>query len=139
MVAGSIAAICSDHQPHELDAKQAPFPAAQPGISALETLLPLTLRLVSEGDLSLTEAIALLTYKPASILQLDAGTLGIGKPADLCIYHPDLRWELKPDKLLSNGKNTPFAGWRFTGKVTHTVLGGKIVYASSGHQSENYR
>ncbi len=137
LVLGSISAICSDHQPHELDAKQAPFPAAQPGISALESLLPLTLRLVGEGNLKLIDAIALITCKPAAILQLEAGTLDIGKPADLCIYNPDLTWELKPEELVSSGKNTPFAGWRFSGKVTHTLLGGKIVYNSGDHQSEN--
>ncbi len=128
--AGIMSAICSDHQPHELDAKQAPFPATQPGISALETLLPLSLRLVVEGHLNLNEVIALLTHKPASVLQLDAGTLGVGKVADICIYHPDVVWLLRPEDLLSTGKNTPFTGWQFTGKVTYTLLAGKIVYSA---------
>ena len=46
---GTIGAICSDHQPHEPDAKERPFPETEPGISGLETLLGLTLRLVDEG------------------------------------------------------------------------------------------
>src|SRR3546814_6211402 len=33
-------ALCSDHPPHEADAKNNPFPMTEPGISALETLLP---------------------------------------------------------------------------------------------------
>jgi dihydroorotase len=44
--AGVISAICSDHQPHELEAKLTPFGESAPGISGLETLLPLTLKLV---------------------------------------------------------------------------------------------
>ncbi|MEN8129581.1 MAG: dihydroorotase [Pseudomonadota bacterium] len=121
-------AICSDHQPHELEAKRAPFPETEPGISALETLLPLTLRLVEQEDLELSEAIALVTYKPASVLQLDAGTLSIGCPADVCIYDPEFSWEFKAENLLSRGKNTPFDGWHFRGRVSHTLLDGRVVY-----------
>jgi dihydroorotase len=77
--------ICSDHQPHEADTKLAPFPDTQPGISALETLLPLTLRLVEEGVLSLPEAIRRITCNPAGILGLPVGTLAPGHRADLCI------------------------------------------------------
>jgi dihydroorotase len=128
---GSIAALCSDHQPHDIDAKQAPFPATEPGISALETLLPLTLRLVEEEVLSLPEAIARVTIGPAEVLGITAGTLGVGRPADICIYNPKQRWQLTPERILSHGKNTPFLGWRFTGRVTHTLLGGRIVYQSN--------
>ncbi len=128
---GSIIAVCSDHQPHDIDAKQAPFPATEPGISALETLLPLILRLVEERVLSLSEAIARVTIGPAGVLDIAAGTLSIGSPADICIYRPDERWSLTADKLLSHGKNTPFLDHTFTGRVTHTLLGGRIVYEAN--------
>ena len=124
----AIQAICSDHQPHELDAKQAPFPDTEPGVSALETLLPLTLHLVDEGVLELSEAVALLTYKPAATMNIEAGTLNVGSRADICIYRPDISWKLNTEQMLSRGKNTPFADWLFQGRVTHTLLGGKIVY-----------
>ena len=128
---GAISAICSDHQPHELDAKQAPFPSTEPGLSSLETLLPLTLRLVNEQVLNLSEAIALITCKPAAILRINAGTLSVGNPADICVYHPDATWELTPERIISKGKNTPFLGWTFKGQVTYTVLGGKVVYGAT--------
>ena len=125
---GVVAAICSDHQPHEPDAKLAPFCETAPGISALETLLPLTLRLVEEGALALPEAIARLTSGPAAILGIDAGHLGPGARADLCIYDPAEPWQLDIEDLRSAGKNTPFLGWDFTGRVTHTLLAGRVVY-----------
>lgn len=125
---GAVAAICSDHQPHELDAKRAPFSDTEPGISALETLLPLTLSLVREGVLELASAISRLTCDAARILGLDAGTLSVGMPADICIYDPHARWQLGAERLLSQGKNSPFLGWTFTGRVTHTLLGGRLVY-----------
>jgi dihydroorotase len=125
---GVIGAICSDHQPHEPDAKLAPFAQSEPGISALETLLPLTLKLVDEELLTLSEAIALLTHKPAGIIGADTGHLGVGATADVCLFDPAARWVLTPDQLVSRGRNTPFLGREFRGRVTHTLVGGKIVY-----------
>ncbi len=125
---GVISAICSDHQPHEPDAKLAPFAEAEPGISGLETLLPLTLRLVEEGLLTRSEAIALLTHKPANILGIDAGELGVGATADVCIFDPETRWTLSEDNMVSRGHNTPFLGWQLRGRVTHTLVGGRLVY-----------
>ncbi len=125
---GVIGAVCSDHQPHEPDAKLAPFSDSEPGISALETLLPLTLKLVDEGLLTLSEAIALLTHKPAQIIGVDVGHLGVGATADVCIFDPKQHWTLTEDKIVSRGRNTPFLGWEFRGRITHTLVGGKVVF-----------
>jgi dihydroorotase len=125
---GHIGAICSDHQPHEEDAKLAPFPATEPGVSALETLLPLTLRLVSEGVMDLSSAIARLTMGPSEILGLGAGSLGVGRPADVCVFDPDEPWVVSADSLLSHGCNTPFLGWELSGRVAWTLIAGRIVF-----------
>ena len=125
---GVIGAVCSDHQPHEPDAKLAPFAQSEPGISALETLLPLTLKLVDENILSLSQALALLTHYPADILGVDTGRLGLGTTADVCIFDPEKRWVLTEDKLVSHGHNTPFLNWDFHGRVTHTLVGGSVVF-----------
>ncbi len=125
---GTISTICSSHQPHELDAKKAPFPSTAPGISGLETLLPLTLKLVDEGLLSLSDAISRITHGPASVLGLPLGQLGVGSSADICLFDPKKRWQLTADKMLSHGHNTPFLGCEFTGEVTHTLLEGRLTY-----------
>ena len=125
---GVISALCSDHQPHEPDAKQAPFPSTAPGISGLETLLPLTLKLVTEGVLPLTDALARLTIGPARILGLEAGRLDVGRTADLCVFDPARTWRVDPARMLSQGRNTPFAGWEFSGQVSWTLLEGRVVY-----------
>ncbi len=125
---GTIAAICSDHQPHEPDAKEAPFPETAAGISGLESLLALTLRLVDEGLLSLSEAIARVTCGPADLLGLPHGRIGIGAAADICIFDPRICWTLDAEKMLSEGHNTPFEGWEFQGAVTHTLFNGRLVF-----------
>ena len=128
VIKGVVGAICSDHQPHEPDAKLAPFSDAEPGISGLETLLPLALRLVNERLISLPQAIALLTQKPADILGLDSGRLGVGATADICIFDPKIRWTLTAETMASRGRNSPFLGMEFQGRVTHTIVGGRVVY-----------
>lgn len=128
VVRGVIAAVCSDHQPHEPDAKQAPFAATEPGISGLETLLPLTLRLVAIGALALPEAIERLTSGPAQILRIAAGTLAPGAVADVCIFDPEAKWRLSAAEMRSQGRNTPFLGTELTGRVMHTVLNGRVVF-----------
>ena len=129
---GTISAICSDHQPHEPDAKQRPFPETEPGISGLETLLGLTLRLVEEKVLDLPTALARVTSGPADILGLPYGRLGIGSPADVCVFDPNRDWTLDLDKMHSEGRNTPFAGWDFPARVTHTLFNGRVVYRATG-------
>ena len=126
---GTIDAICSDHQPHEVDAKLAPFQQTAPGISALETLLPLTLRLVEEGVLSLPEALRKITDSPANIIGNEAGHISVGAPADLVLFDPTTLWELDLHKMYSDGRNTPFGGWSFNGAVKRTLLAGKTVFS----------
>ncbi len=125
---GEIKVICSDHQPHEADAKAQPFPATAPGISGLETLLPLTLKLVEEKVLALPQAIACLTAAPARVLGLDLGHLAPGASADLCIFDPDAVWRFHASEMASAGRNTPFDGWEFRGRVTHTLFEGRITF-----------
>lgn len=125
---GTLLAVCSDHQPHDGDAKCGPFAETAPGISGLETLLPLSLRLVEESILPLNDLIARLTLQPARLLGIDAGTLSVGARADVCVFDPEDYWDLNPAKMVSRGRNTPFTGWQLKGRVDWTLYKGKIVF-----------
>jgi dihydroorotase len=125
---GTIGVICSDHQPHEADAKEAPFPETAPGISGLETLLALTLKLVEEGVLDLPSAIARLTAGPARVIDMPLGQLAVGAVADVCVFDPEQPWTFRTREMTSAGRNSPFDGWEFRGQVTHTLFNGRIVH-----------
>jgi len=131
IASGVISSICSDHQPHEIDAKLAPFPATEAGISSLETLLPLTLKLIENKQLDINTAIASITCNPAKILGLNSGHLGIGQAANLCLIDPQKEWTFNADEMLSHGKNTPFSGWNFRGKVVKTLLEGRTIFCAN--------
>ncbi len=124
---GTIAAICSDHQPCRIDDKLAPFSQSAPGISGLETLLPLTLRLVDEGVIDLSAAIGMLSSGPAQILGIEGGNLAFDSPADICIFDPDEKWLFNPAKMASRGKNNPFGGWEMRGSIRYTIVNGRVI------------
>lgn len=128
LLADGIQAICSDHQPHDPIAKQAPFAATEPGIAGLETLLSLSLMLVAQDVLELPQLIAKLTWEPAQVLGIRAGTLATGALADVCIFDPAARWTPLAATTRSGGANSPFMGIELRGQVTHTLLGGTIVF-----------
>ena len=125
---GTLDAITSDHQPHEEDAKEAPFPATEPGSSGLDTLLPLTLRLQQKLNLTLEQCLAKVTIAPARVLRLDSGRLTPGAIADICIFDPDKRWTVSAETMQSRGHNTPFMGEEMQGEVKWTLLAGKVVF-----------
>jgi dihydroorotase len=129
LASGTINAICSDHQPHDLDAKLGAFPETEAGISSLETLLPLMLKLVAQHDISIEHGIAALTQQPAEILGLPTGALTVGLTADICIFDPALEWQINANNWQSRGINTPFWGQTMKGRVTHTLQAGKLIFS----------
>jgi len=124
---GTITAICSDHQPHNEDAKQAPFANTQHGIASIEVFLPLIMELVDLDILDLNTAVEKVTSGPAKILGIDAGIIRKGSSADLCIIKKE-KWVFKDANIFSSGKNNPFVGKSFDTKICKTICNGKIVF-----------
>jgi dihydroorotase len=127
---GTVDAICSDHTPVDDDAKLVPFAESEAGATGLELLLPLTLKWAWESGVSLLDALACVTSEPARLLGVDAGHLGIGAPADLCLFDPEHYWKVEQKTLTSQGKNTPFLGFELAGKVRWTLVSGHVVHQS---------
>ena len=125
---GTIDIIATDHAPHDIIDKQVEYQNACFGIVGLETALPLTLKLVDEKILSMSDAIRKLTATPAQIFNLDSGNLSIGSEADVLIFNPDIKYSIDVSKFHSKSKNSPFDGWKVKGKVLHTLARGKVVY-----------
>jgi len=124
---GTIDCIATDHAPHAPHEKKL-LETALPGIIGLQTALPLALELWRQGHLTLREVVALLTLKPARVLNLPYGRLEEGAPADLVLFDPNEEWVLNEETNLSKSRNTPFWGKTLRGRVRYTLLEGRVTY-----------
>lgn len=125
---GVIDAIVSQHRPSDRAAKQAPFAETETGLSTVETVLSLGLRLESEGALSRERLMAALTTGPSRVLKRPAPVLAPGSVADFCLLDPEQSWLVSAENLLSAGKHPPAPGETLPGVVSLTVLEGRVVY-----------
>jgi dihydroorotase len=125
---GLIDIVCSKHTPQDEESKRLPFEHAAAGAVGLQTLLPAALRLVHAGQITLPRLFRALTLNPAHLLDLPAGRLTPGTPADLVLFDPDAPFVLDRASLLSKSKNTPFDGARLQGRVIGTWVAGTRVH-----------
>jgi len=126
---GTVDALCSDHTPVDDDGKQAPFGEAEAGATGLELLLPLMLKWSQETKVPLAQALARVTSEPARILGIEAGSLDIGRAADICVFDPHAKVRVTRQRLKSQGKNTPFLGQELPGEVRYTLIEGHLAYS----------
>lgn len=122
---GTIDVICSAHDPQGPEAKRLPYQDAEPGMAGAETLLSLSLNLVSAGRLDLPQLFALLSTNPAKLLGIPGGSLQPGAPADFVIFDPGAPWRVDSEAMASEAGNTPFDGLPVQGKVLQTIKGGR--------------
>jgi dihydroorotase len=127
---GVIDAIATDHAPHTLADKNCGPELAAFGISGLETALGCLMSLVHQGEISLTQLISKLTCEPAKVIggNGELGTLKTGAPANITIFDPEREWIVNSRSFASKGKNTPYDGYKFKGKIMATIANGRIVY-----------
>ena len=128
---GTIDCLVSDHAPHAAEEKDVEFALAPFGIIGLETTLPLLVtKLIEPGILTWPQAIAALTSGPARVLGVAAGTLAVGRPADLTLIEPAAEWTVDSAKFRSKARNCPFHGWEVRGRAAATIVGGAVKHAA---------
>ena len=125
---GTIEMIVTDHSPHAPEEKDREYIYAPSGFPGLETALGVLLTdLVHTGKVPLATLIERMTYGPARVFKLNAGTLGEGAPADITVIDPELQWTVDVNKFYTRGRHSPFNGRQLKGKAVLTVVDGKIV------------
>jgi dihydroorotase len=132
VVDGTIDLIATDHAPHHYDEKEREFCDAPNGIVGLETALGVVITtLVSSGMLSINTLVDRMSVSPARIFGLPGGTLRGGAVADVTVLDLDGRWTVDPERFLSKGRNTPYAGRELQGLARYTIVGGRVIHDAS--------
>ena len=137
---GVVDCFTTDHAPHTVEDKRQPFDQAPFGIVGLETALALTVTfLVKPGHLTLARAIELWTESPRRVFRLPEVALTVGSPADLTLIDPEAEWTVDATRFRSKGRNTPFEGWRLTGKVLATWCAGEATHRENSRMEASVR
>ena len=130
---GTIDIIASDHAPHAANEKSLDFEKAPSGVTGLETSFLLAYNILYKKDiLDLKDLFRLMSYNPAKLYGLNAGTLEIGAPADIMLFSPDAAFTYSSPR--SRSTNSPFLGRRFEGKIMYTVCAGSVAYRADDAQ-----
>ena len=119
---GTIDMIATDHAPHSEEEKNKGLDGSAFGIVGLETAFPLLYTyLVQENIITMDKLLELLVTNPRK-------RFGIPMGCDFSVW--DLRQSsyIDPADFQSQGKNTPFTGWKVWGKCLATVCDGKLVW-----------
>ena len=130
---GVIDAVATDHAPHTQEGKEMSLDQAPPGMVGLETALAVAHTELCGGEgptMTLDDLLGAFSWRPAAIAGLGAAQgwpMAPGRPANLCVFDPAVRWRVEPEALASRSRNTPFAGRELTGRIRHTVRSGEVV------------
>ncbi len=124
---GTIDCVATDHAPHHPSEKGI-LDSSMPGMIGLQTALPIMLKLVEEGVITLSRMVELMSTNPAKIIGVEGGTLKEGSIADIVIFDPKKEWILNEETNFSKSKNTPLWNKKLKGKVIYTIRKGKVVY-----------
>ena len=122
IVDGTIDMIATDHAPHSAEEKSKGLSGSAFGVVGIETAFSvLYTHLVKKGIISLERLIELLAINPRKRFDIPLGE-------DFTVWDLEQEFAVDPEKFLSKGKATPFAGWKLLGQCVLTVCDGKIVY-----------
>lgn len=119
---GTIDMIATDHAPHSAEEKGRGLEKSAFGVVGLETAFPvLYTYLVKPGILSLDRLVEVMAVNPRK-------RFGLSLDVDYSVWDLDSTYTVDPADFASQGKASPFTGWRVQGKCLATVCGGRLVY-----------
>ena len=130
---GAIQILATDHAPHTLEEKRAPYPASPSGVPAVELFLPLMLNEVNRGRCTLEDLAAWMSDGPARVWDIvGKGRIEPGYDADLVLVDMAMEREVRNEDQRCKSGWTPWHGTTLQGWPVRTWVGGRTVFAD-GH------
>ncbi len=122
---GTIDVIATDHAPHTAEEKSRGLEHSAFGIGGIECAFPLMYTYLVRTDfITLERLVELMSTRAREITGLPQGT-------SWATFEVETPYEIDPDKFLSKGHSTPFAGWTVYGRCIETIYNGVVVFQTS--------
>ena len=120
--------IGTDHAPHTLEDKTKGVWSSSPGIPNLETVVPLLLTEVNNGNIDLKIIPKILSQNAAKVYGLEnKGKIDINMDADFTVIDLKRKGKFNIEEFKTKAEYSPFDGWEYMGMPIMTIVNGKVV------------
>ena len=128
---GRIDVVATDHAPHTLDEKKQDYSKAPSGGPLVQHAVVAMFESYHQGKISVEKIVEKMCHNPAKIFKIEnRGFIKVGYYADLVIVNPGLPWSVKKENILAKCGWSPFEGFTFKSRITHTFVNGQLVYSA---------
>ncbi|QCK13501.1 dihydroorotase [Mangrovivirga cuniculi] len=125
----TIDVIATDHAPHTLEEKDNPYTKAPSGGPLIQHTLVAMIDKHKEGKITLEHIAEKMAHSPARLFRIkERGYIREGYYADLTLVDLEDSTPVTKESLLYKCNWSPFEGYTFKSKVTHTFVSGNKVY-----------
>lgn len=129
--------IATDHAPHLLSEKNNVYTKAPSGGPLVQHALPAMLEKYHEGIISLEKIVEKMCHNPAKLFQIEKrGFIKEGYYADLVLVDLNDKWKAGADTNAYKCGWSPFDGYTFTSKISHTFINGHLGYENGNFSTE---
>lgn len=126
---GTIDCVATDHAPHTIEEKEAPFDWAPCGMIGLESAFGAVWKVLSDASFTLLDVVTELTVIPRKVMGFESELFRKGRPAELVLIDPEMQWTFSTAHIHSKSRNSPFLGEVLKGRVLHVISRGKLFSA----------
>jgi dihydroorotase len=129
LIDGRIDVIATDHAPHTLEEKKQNYLKAPSGGPLVQHALVALFEAFHQGKISIEKIVEKTAHNPAILFKIEnRGFIKVGYYADLVIVNTGLPWQVKKENILYKCGWSPFEGFTFTSRITHTFVNGQLAY-----------
>ena len=131
LIDGRIDVVATDHAPHTLEEKKNPYTKAPSGGPLVQHAVVAMFEAYHQDKISIEKIVEKMAHNPAKIFKIEKrGFIKVGFYADLVIVNTGLPWSVKKENILAKCGWSPFEGFTFKSRITHTFVNGQLVYSN---------
>ena len=136
VVEDRIDVIATDHAPHTREEKALPYVDAPAGLPLVQHAMLSLVEHVKAGEFTIEQVVQKTAHAPATLFEIaERGYVREGYWADLVVVDPDAHTVVDDEPVHAKCGWTPFRGFTFRSRITHTFVNGNLAFADGTLQN----